>query len=1055
MQVRRVSKSIALEVFFTSLILFISLRAYILGNGFFDYADQYWNPSYYSMNLVYLSPFSNHEFVGILGFTRTIITWPALMLERIIYNQVLSEKVFILYTFVLFIALSYVFAELLYRYLYEKVRLPDTVLKKELLKTVVVLIIFSNLAIINLNVDGGTWSDGIIMLFIAISFLLTQIDKNILMVILYDAVVVSVSIMLDPDYYLIFILSIFLGFIVSKNIRGFKKIGYPFLLLIMTFPALFYIIIGTVITSTGLSNPLAVRSIFYASANSYLNPITSLLLIGHLWSTFSLAPPSVISFMGKNIMTPYFGDMVILPMNFLTYIWIITLSLYPVLAIISVKLPKTRGITIPFLLLLLLSLLLSQWYRIPIVSAIFLDASKIPLIGPAVGTALSLPSHYMNPEGISEAALISVLFLYAWGKVDIIREFSRRDIYLITVISVSFVSYVFYLILNNKSVDAAILVYLISISTLVAILYYVFQYLRSKHFIVGIVRKIKSSGKAVNGKAIISLVIVFIVVFTGWQAFNGSYFPQRSFNGTPQNALSNPDGPYSPVNIPSYVINQYESLSKNNSYNTVFFAPQMPNSFDGEYMGAYLNYLIDNNYTFALKPFMTYENIRYLITYYDSGTITNALNSSGLCMEYLGPGSYMYSDNATLGNSYKANILLNYTGSDSLYSTIYSYLPELGLIPVISGRGNNTLGFNSMSNSVNIISPLYFRSFSPLNNSVNINEILRQNYNVSLGPVRNNYIGDSWYIADSGNSTLVSVQNGSIEWKPQRDINLTINYGSVGPGYYIVVPIQDYMYAETVAKLSFSYKTSDNFTGNLSAGFTYIYNDSTGLEAAYQRVSSYNGSTDGAWINESVTFALPSKTGWFSPELSFNGTAGKIYLKDVNVSWMSIYDKNYINYISTPFDMGNTDIVSPFNGTYYLMLSGNGTLNNRTIDSNQGWYTFTGRDFDFSGNLTVMRAVFFRDPLINLLGNYTVYNYPYSSMVRLNNGGELIKPNYTLEGQMFFGGSHAGSKMILLDSSLVVYGYISLIVYLLILIALPILYSRRGRKKRGLQYAGR
>ena len=222
-----------------------------------------------------------------------------------------------------------------------------------------------------------------------------------------------------------------------------------------------------------------------------------------------------------------------------------------------------------------------------------------------------------------------------------------------------------------------------------------------------------------------------------------------------------------------------------------------------------------------------------------------------------------------------------------------------------------------------------------------------------------------------------------------------------------------------------------------------------------REVSSYNGSTDGAWINESVTFAFPSKTGWFSPELSFNGSAGKIYIKNVNVSWMSVYDKKYVNFIATPFDMGNTDIVSPFNGTYYLMLSGNGTLNNRTIDSNQEWYTFTGRDFDFSGNLTVMRAIFFRDPLINLLGNYTVYNYPYSSMVRLDSEGGLIKPNYTLEGQMFFGGSHAGSKMILLDSSLVVYGYISLIVYLLILITLPILYGRRGRKKRELQYAGR
>ena len=156
------------------------------------------------------------------------------------------------------------------------------------------------------------------------------------------------------------------------------------------------------------------------------------------------------------------------------------------------------------------------------------------------------------------------------------------------------------------------------------------------------------------------------------------------------------------------------------------------------------------------------------------------------------------------------------------------------------------------------------------------------------------------------------------------------------------------------------------------------------------------------------------------------------------------------HFLSTSFSSTSCSSISfpPFNGTYYLLLSGNGTLNNRTIDSNQEWYTFTGRYFGFSGNLTVMRVVFFRKPVMNLFGNYTIYNYPYSSMVRLNSDGGLIKPNYTLEGQMFFGGSHVGSKMILLNSGIIVYGYISLIVYLLCLVALPVLYGWKEGIKR-------
>ena len=1049
MNLKDILKSIAFESAFTFLILLISLRTYIFGNGFFDYADQYWNPSFYSTNFVSLSPFSNHEFVGVLAFSRSVIVFPAELLNSIIYSQILSEKVFILYTFVLFIALSFLFAELLYRYLSNNVNLPQTFLKKEFLKLVVVVIIFSNLAIINLNVDGGTWADGIIMLLIVISFLLIQIDGRILRVVMYDATMISISLMLDPDYYLIFMLAIFLGFILSKNVNGIKRILYPSIVALLSFPTLFYIIFGIIITSTGVSNPLAGRAILSAFGDININVVTSLLLIGHSWSFLSFAPPSIISCMGKNIEVPFYGDMVILPLNAISFLWIITLSLYPVIAFISIRLSKVRTVTVPFLFLLLLSLFLSQWFKIPIISMLFIDATKIPLIGSAIGTTLALPSHYMNPEGISEAVLISVLFLYVWGQTDIIKEFSKRDFYLIIIISVSFISYVFYVVLNNYFIDSMVLIYLTSISSIVAILYYFFSYLISKPYVNNIVKRVKTLGKAENRKVVISFMIIFIVLFTGWQAFNGSYFPQRSFNGTSQNPLSSKDGPYSPVNIPSYVISQYENLSKNSTYHTVFFAPQMPNNLDGEYMGIYLNYLIDNNYTTSLKPFMTYENIRYLITYKDSSTIDDALNSSSLNIRYLGPGSYLYSDNDALGNSYKANILLNYTGGSSIYSTIDGILPQVGLIPVVSDVGKNTLGFNSMNDTVNVISPLYLRSFSPLNQSVNIISILKHNQNFSLASNRDNLIQNLWYVQDSGNSTVINIQNRSIEWNLQRNINLTINYGSPGPGGYIVIPIQDYKYAETVAKISFRYKTTNYFSGKIIAGFNYIYNSSTGIKAAYQPISSYNKSTDCSWINETVNFAFPPMTGWFSPELSFKGIAGKIYITNMNVSWMSVYDMNSKNFISSPVYMGNAKIVTPINGRYYLKISGNGSLNDITIHSHLKWYLFRGKTFDFTGNLTVINVVFIRAQIKSILGNFTVYNYPFSKMVRIETDGEMIKPNYTLEGQMFYGGYHLRSNIVLLDSVIILYGYVALIVYILILIALPILfYRKKSRKNR-------
>ena len=42
---KKILFSLMFEIMASALIIFISLRVYIMGNGFFDYADQYWGPT--------------------------------------------------------------------------------------------------------------------------------------------------------------------------------------------------------------------------------------------------------------------------------------------------------------------------------------------------------------------------------------------------------------------------------------------------------------------------------------------------------------------------------------------------------------------------------------------------------------------------------------------------------------------------------------------------------------------------------------------------------------------------------------------------------------------------------------------------------------------------------------------------------------------------------------------------------------------------------------------------------------------------------------------------
>ena len=172
----KISRIILFECCLSLIILLLSLRVYIFGNGFYDYADQFWNPT-----LNRLPPFSftyGGSYVSTLSMGKEMITWPGILLMSLSTSPVAQEKIFTVYTFVIFLAAAWVLSEMLYRILDSYLQLNYRIIWKELAKAFLVIAIYSNIAIMNLNVDGGTFSDGFIMLLIAITIAYSLLSKS-------------------------------------------------------------------------------------------------------------------------------------------------------------------------------------------------------------------------------------------------------------------------------------------------------------------------------------------------------------------------------------------------------------------------------------------------------------------------------------------------------------------------------------------------------------------------------------------------------------------------------------------------------------------------------------------------------------------------------------------------------------------------------------------------------------------------------------------------------------------------------------------------------------
>ncbi len=713
----------------------ISIRDFLFESGYYFFADQPWPLSNY---VNFSAIFSLNSLNG-LGFTRIIVTFPYYILKNTT-SIIVTERLFLFYTFVLYTLLAYLFATIVVnKFYYNKGKYITKAVKFS-----IVLFLFDNFAAINLNAAGGTYADGLIMIFIAISVFSFLAWKNMRYAFFISSFFLIISIFLDPDYATFFIFAILFSGIMAglMNKDLIYRLKYAVLTVITAiFPVLFIILdfYMTASTNMGLSSAVTARAYNYGTISFFsgnIKPLYPILLIGHLWSLIVYAPPNILLYGSKisyvkSLMSP---AQLLLPNGSITYLWLFTVIMIPVLSFFSIMFKKTRKISFPVVILVLIFYILTLVKYIKPLFYMELHLSEMPYVGGTIGTTLALPGHIINVIAAMYYILISltIINLLSIKKLNIKLSITGDDL---------------------KTRDIVI------------------------------------SQKKDRFKAAIAVFLIFIILFSGWQAFDGSFYPARAPDINEGNSVANIGG-FTPVAVNQSVINAYNLIaSQKDNFNILWIGG--PSYSNDAYCSAhptasipYLTYLISNNMKKDVYYNLLDAGVKYVVisnqdiqknapnmeefTFHDAGfsnfTVAQSFFSkiNGLSEIYNKSQVEIYKVSG-FSSLYKSNLLLNYNGTGYCMDALPLLFHSMGYKVAVTDSGYGIpISVNNYEDSNSIFTPLNITNFIK---DTNINY-----YNISGGKnisgvfsagglgLPDNYTLDDW----PTNATYYNYTDGNI-----------------------------------------------------------------------------------------------------------------------------------------------------------------------------------------------------------------------------------------------------------------------------------------------------
>jgi|GEM_PF-5297525 len=964
-------KVILTEALVIITIIFISLRVYIFGNGYYDYSDQHWGLSIKTFPSGVFSTYFSPS-IPILQMTRDVVTWPYILF-RLTKQNILTEKLFIIYSFGLIIGFSYLYAKILLESLNRLTNSKIGLLKREIFKALTVITIFTNFEVMGLNVDGGPWSDTLVLLSLATIIVIYSTWSNSKFAALVSSALFSISLLVDPDYTFMFMVSILLSTIFYGLVHGwsntFRRLT---IFIISSLPALLFIIYGLV--STFVPNgPYSNYRVFSEAGvlafSKNLTWLNAFEFLGYAWSFMTYSPPSLLGYHGPLNVLPAMGyptQVILPPPKALDEIWLITLPIPAAISLTVVLSKKLRQLSVPSALIFLLGILFSQYARINLLFRLVYNFTKLPYLGKAIGTAFAVPDHFLL---------------------------------MVTAAYIILLPSTVYLLLNKKT----------------------------KYGETNKISIFKRSTFNLFTRYLITSFILFIVIFNGWQAFNGSFYPSRAWppftsgNGVPNAA------PFTPVTPPKDVSTVYNFLLNSPGNFRIYwpalgttpeYMPRTVFFFDESdspkplAVAPALPYLIQNNLTSDIAPYLDFLNIKYIVVQNETSNILqqefgspsykyiiSVLNHSGGLVQYFqGTNIEVFKVYDDVGPIYRAQLLLNYNQTTQEYAVAYNLFRQLGLnvtfVPYSSHGINFTI--NSINASICLLSPIYLAT-----NFTSINHIMFGTVNNSIRFVAsqgNSWVGN-WTITDWAQQPLDVLTKDSqiiLTASNPTTASLSFNGSLVAAG-----GVQKTLDTLAVANLTFYYKTSALFTGQISA---YIM----GLNSKLEWVENVNKNLlhSSNWKRASVEAILSPAIKYFGFRIQSLNFTGSLYIQNITFNY-SVLKLDQFSPFGSFLVINTARYLTLPTGWNYLEVSGNGTVNGLKINSTIGilkWIqVYSKGEVSVRGNLYIYADIYTQRPLYTLISNDTlVYNDYYYPPLRLKNDNSIYEPLQSLDDTNIF-----------------------------------------------------
>jgi hypothetical protein len=678
-----------------------------------------------------------------------------------------------------------------------------------------------------------------------------------------SSILLTISILIEPDYTTFFILAILFGSIIAGFLNKdlIYRFKYAFLAILSSVISIFFVIYGLYLTAgigTSVSSVGALRIYNFATVSFFsgnITPLRSLILVGHFWSTVVYAPPSILLYSHKirYVNSLMYPSQLLLPNGFTTYLWLFTIIMIPILSLLSLIFKATRKISFPVTLLFVLFYTMSMVYYIKPLFYIELYLSNLPVVGNAIGTTLSLPGHIINVI----AAMYYILF-----SITIINILNKR------------------IHINLSKANNKLNIHI--------------------EIFEDIIKRTNSKFKIRNNKFKVFIVffLLFIVLFSGWQAFDGSFYPARAPEVSNGNGVAN-IGAFTPVSVNSSVIHAYNLISSQSErFNIIWIGG--PEYSERPYGGAHsgakipnLAFLTSNDMKSAFYYDLIMGNVKYIVLSnqdiqknipgifvqytFNSAGFKNFNNAQSFMSNITGLKIICKKNQVDIfevsgfTQLYKTNTLLNYNGN----SPYLSSLPYLfnSLRDNVSITDSKQFGIpvsiNNNNKGISIYTPINIANFTPNTNS--------RFYNMS------------------GHEKIAGMEHNYATSLPN---NFTLTLWSNNQTYY--------NYSDGVTNIS-NYKSSDesiSYNGSFDsgAGGYFVNKHCVNLTVTFYAKSSKNGTDSFVFMGEPVS---NSSTDNIYNTINFN--VSKCY-KKYSFSEVFPNSEKYIDF--RLFDL--------INGTFYL-----------------------------------------------------------------------------------------------------------------------------------------